>query len=270
MLAAILILCIIGLVFGAGLAYASRVLTVEMDKRQEAIQEVLPGANCGGCGFAGCGGFAESVVSGKAALDGCPVGGAKVAHLIASIMGQAVETSDRRKVARVLCQGSPQNCPDRFVYDGPADCRAAAAVAGGHKSCTYGCLGLGTCASVCAFGAITIGPDPLPVIDPALCTACGKCVKACPRSIISLEPEDARALLLCANRDKGKAVKEVCRVGCIFCSLCVKACPQQAREMVNNLAIVHHDKCDGCGICVGKCPTKSIEPIPGAERALAG
>ncbi|MBN2898133.1 MAG: RnfABCDGE type electron transport complex subunit B, partial [Clostridia bacterium] len=164
-----------GLLFGAGLAYASQKFAVEVDPRVIAIREAVPGANCGGCGFPGCDGFANAVVEGRAPVNGCPVGGPECAQAIAAVMGLEAGSSVKQ-VARVLCNGTGENCQDRFEYDGVMDCRAAVVTLGGPKSCSFGCMGLGTCVKVCPFDAIHVDEATgLAVVDPEKCTACGKC-----------------------------------------------------------------------------------------------
>lgn len=248
----------LGLLFGAGLAYASQKFAVEEDPKATAIRDALPGANCGGCGFPGCDGFAKAVAAGEAPVDGCPVGGEEVATSVAGIMG--VEAgSGGKKVAKVICNGDTTKCSDKFEYQGIQDCVAASAVQGGSKSCQYGCLGLGTCVDACPFDAIEIVDGRIAKIDPEKCTACGKCIEACPKNVIDMVPYEQSVVITCNNNEKGKAVKEKCSVGCIGCQICVKNCPTQAIEFKDNLAYINYDKCINCFVCVEKCPTKAIE-----------
>ena len=249
----------LGLVFGAGLAYASQKFAVEVDPRAEAIRDALPGANCGGCGKPGCDSFAKAVAAGEAPVDGCPVGGPDCAKALAEIMGVEVDTSSR-KVAKVICNGDSEKCKEKFEYHGVNDCVAASMVGGGgDKSCNYSCLGFGTCVKACQFDAIDITDGRIAKIDPDKCTACGKCIEVCPKSVIDMVPYDQSVVITCNNKEKGKVVKEKCEVGCIGCQICVKSCPFDAIDFENNLAFIDYDKCTQCFVCVEKCPTNAIE-----------
>ncbi len=245
-----------GLLFGSGLAYASKKFAVEVDPRVEAINEALPGANCGGCGFPGCGGLATAIVNGDAPVNACPVGGAETASKIGEIMGIQADAGEK-KVAKVICKGTCNNAKDKSEYYGIKDCRAAAMVSGGSKSCQYGCLGLGTCVNVCQFGAITI-QDGIAHIDKDKCVACGKCLEVCPKAVIAWKPYSQEVVVECNSKEFGKEVKSKCAVGCIGCKLCVKSCPFEAITFENNLAKIDYTKCTQCMVCVEKCPTKAI------------
>lgn len=243
--------------FALGLAVAGRVFSVETDPKVDAVEEVLPGVNCGGCGFAGCRAFAEAVSSGKAPTNGCPVGGARVAKLVAEILGVEAAAPVRR-VAQVLCKGGLEEAKQRGDYDGPEDCRLAHATQGGDKACAYGCLGYGSCVKACAFDAMYMSDNGLPVVVEENCTACGKCVEACPRDIIILVPEEQGVHIRCRNLDPGRFIRQVCSVGCIACQRCVKTCPTGAIYMQDNLARIDYDKCTNCRKCVEVCPMKTI------------
>ncbi|MCR4426573.1 MAG: Fe-S cluster domain-containing protein [Firmicutes bacterium] len=248
----------LGLIFGLSLGVAAKKLAVKKDPRVDEILGVLPGANCGACGFPGCSGFASAVAAGKAPVDGCPVGQAAVAHKVAAIMG--VECGDSQpKYARVLCLGDRANASDLFRYEGIRDCRAAAMTGGGFKGCAYGCLGLGTCVAACPFDAIHMSPNGLPVVDDSACTGCGKCVRACPRNIIELRTAEETVNVMCKSHARGPEVKQVCKVGCIGCGICAKNCPEKAIAMHDNLAVIDQSKCTRCGVCVQKCPVKCIK-----------
>jgi electron transport complex protein RnfB len=257
-----------GLLIAILLLVASMKLTVQVDERETAVRAVLPGANCGACGFPGCDGYAAAIASGAAAINKCSVGGANVARSIGEIIGQEAGAVDPM-VAVLICRGGKDVAGARFQYKGVADCRAAALLLGGPKACIYGCVGLGHCAKVCPFGAIIVGGNGLPVVDERKCTGCGNCVRGCPKGTLVLVPRTKLVILACLSHDKGKAVKDVCKVGCTACNLCVKVCPAQALTMDNNLPVMDFTKCIDCGICVHKCPTRSfIDRAPGRPKAV--
>lgn len=247
----------LGIVFGSLLAFASKKFYVEVDERQTQIRALLPGANCGGCGFPGCDGYAEACVSGTAKPNKCAAGGPDVAAKIAEILGVAAEAAEPM-VAYVKCRGSIDKTLKDCVYIGFDDCRSAAVVPGrGPAACAFGCLGYGTCVKVCAFGAIKIA-DGLAVVDQEKCVACGACVEECPRGVITLVPKKSKVHVGCSSPLKGPFVKKICSTGCIGCTLCVKTCPKQAIEMKGSLAVIDPSKCVNCGLCVSKCPVKAI------------
>ncbi len=246
----------LGFIFGGGLAYAAKVFSVEKNPKIEEVAEVLPNANCGACGYAGCNAYAEAVVEYDENITLCIPGGKEVADKIAQILGKkAGETV--AKVAYLKCKGTHALAKDKAIYNGINDCKAAVLVAGGNKVCEYGCLGLGTCEKVCPFDAIHIGEEGLPVVDDEKCTGCGVCVEACPKNVLDLMPKDNKVYLACSSQDKGKTVKDYCKVGCISCTLCVKKCPVGAISMKGNLPVIDFEKCTNCGVCVHICPTKS-------------
>ncbi len=267
----------IGAVSAAMLAVASRAFHVDEDPRIERISEILPGANCGGCGFPGCAGFAKAIVEGRADLAGCAPGGNELAKKVAAILG--LEATERvRLVARVRCGGTPAACGSRFVYKGVSSCKGAALLSeGGIKACPYGCDGLGDCVAACPFDAIHMGPDRLPIVDIEKCTACGKCVTACPKGVIALEVHAGRAVLHCHTRLPAKEVRKICTVGCISCKACVRACPYDALDWDQNLPVFDYAKCKSCGLCIDACkpgcliPLQSIDPVAKEEgkRLLA-
>lgn len=246
----------IAVLLGGVLGVAAYAFKVDKDERVDEIIEALPGANCGGCGYAGCAAFAEAVASGKAKPGGCPVGGAKTAAKVSKIMGES-EDSFVRMNAKVLCGGTCDKAPMRYEYKGVWDCAAAARLGGGPKACQYGCLGMGTCVRACKFDAIHV-IDGVAVVDEEKCTACGQCVKSCPKRIIELVPTENKHWVICSSKDKGAVVRKVCSVGCIACGLCVKACKYDAIHVNNNLAKIDYEKCVDCGECAKVCPTKCI------------
>lgn len=246
----------LGLIFGLGLSFASKKFAVEVDDRVAMVREILPGANCAACGQTGCDAFAECVVAGTCAANGCPVGGAEVARKISEILG--VEAADVEvKTARVICGGTTQTCRSKFNYEGIEDCAAAANLYGGPQSCSYGCVGMGNCARACPFGAIVV-EDGLARVIQSKCTGCGKCVSACPKRIIELIPVCCEYTVKCSSLDRGNIVRQNCDVGCIGCGRCTKACPEGAIKLNGTLAKIDPQICKNCGECAKVCPTKSI------------
>lgn len=247
----------LGLAFGLLLAVAAEKFRVQVDPRVEMVRDALPGANCGACGYPGCDGYAEAVVSGEAKPNMCAPGGASVATAVAAIMGLSAEDVVKR-VAFVKCKGSPDVAKTRYIYDGVMDCREAVVLPGsGPKACVFGCLGLGTCVAVCPFDAIHI-ENSLARIDENRCVGCGLCVASCPKGVIELVVQDKRVRVACNSHHRGLDVKNVCQMGCIGCGLCSKVCPEGAITMEDNLPVIDQSKCTQCGKCVEKCPTKSI------------
>lgn len=255
-IATVLIGCV-GLFVGIFLGVAGIKFAVKVDPREEEVLEVLPGNNCGGCGYAGCSGLAAAIVKGEAPVNACPVGGEPVGNKVASIMGVEAEAGER-KVAYVYCQGDCDKANNDYEYSGVEDCAMMAFVPnGGPKSCNYGCLGYGSCVKSCQFDAIHI-INGVAVVDPDACKSCGKCVEACPKHLIELIPASAEAKVTCANKDKGPVVMKACQVGCIGCGICKKNCPGEAIEVTDFLAKIDYEKCINCGTCREKCPKKAI------------
>ena len=249
-----LILGVLGVAAASGLAMAARRFAVQVDPRVDRVQGALPGANCGACGCAGCSAYAEAVVAGAAPPGQCTPGGESVAKEVADIMGVQAEAKEK-EVAVLLCRG--RDVPARFHYDGLPDCRAAALLQDGPKACAYGCLGFGTCAAVCPFGAVKM-VDGLPQFDAEICVGCGLCVKVCPRNIIAVRPITHYVHVLCNSHDKGAAVKKLCESGCIGCKKCEKVCKFDAIKVENFLATIDYEKCRHCAACVKECPTGVI------------
>jgi ferredoxin len=197
----------------------------------------------------------------------CAPGKSAVAEKIAEITGKKAEKVEP-KIARVFCQGGTSLSQRKFIYTGVQDCTAAVLAAGGNKSCEYGCLGYATCMRACPFDAITMSADNLPIINPDKCTACGKCVAACPKQVIELAQASKAVVISCHSKDKGVDTKKKCQVGCIACGICVRTCPVDAIKIDNNLARIDHSKCIVCGLCVKKCPTSAIKDyIPVRPKA---
>lgn len=261
-LTAVAVLCVIGAVSSAILYIISQRFKTIEDPRIELVQEALPAANCGGCGFPGCNGFASAIVKSDT-MDGfyCPVGGQKTMDNIARILGRTADVSIK-KIAVVRCNGTCKNRPRTNIYDGASNCTIAAALYGGDTGCSFGCLGLGDCVDSCLFDAIHINPETmLPEVVEDKCTACGACVKACPKNLIELRkqgPKSRRIYVSCMNKDKGGVARKSCEVACIGCSKCQQVCPFDAITIENNLAYIDDDKCRLCRKCVPVCPTNSI------------
>ena len=247
----------LGIIFGAILGFASKIFAVDEDPRVGMVQECLPGANCGGCGYPGCGGLAAAIVAGKAPVNSCAPGGAKAAAAIAEVMGVVAEETEPM-VAFVKCGGTCDKAQNKYEYDGIDDCIMASQLAGASsKACAYGCMGLGSCVKACKFDAIKI-ENGVAVVNPDLCVACGKCVSTCPKKIIDLVPKKKKVKVQCSSKDMGKAVMSVCSAGCIGCKICEKTCKFDAIHVIDNIAVIDYDKCKNCGMCANKCPKKVI------------
>jgi RnfABCDGE-type electron transport complex B subunit len=248
----------LSLVFGALLGFSAKKFAVKTDPKAEKIKSILPGVNCGACGFPSCGVFAETVANEDSGNKRCPVGGPATAAEIAKTMGvDPLVTS--RKVAFIKCNGLDDNVKRNYIYDGPKSCIAASQLAtGGNKSCIYSCIGLASCKNVCPFDAIKLA-DSIAVVDSKKCTACGKCVTVCPKNLIELVPHKKKVRVLCNSRDNGRLVRRNCRGGCIGCAICQKICPSGAIIVKDNLARIDYDKCTLCKVCINKCPTKAIK-----------
>lgn len=265
MIVTILFLAIVGALAALLLFVVSKKFHVEEDARIELVNEALPGANCGGCGYPGCSGFARACVEAES-MEGlfCTVGGNDTMLKVADILGRtAVEAEPQLAVVR--CNGSCDARPKVNQYDGASSCAIAAATYGGETGCTFGCLGLGDCTLACGFDAIKMNPlTGLPEVDEERCTACGACVKACPKMIIELRkkgPKGRRVFVSCVNKEKGGVAKKACDNACIGCSKCFKECKFEAITIANNLAYIDPNKCRLCRKCVEACPTGAIHEI---------
>lgn len=251
-----------GILIGILLGIAGEKLKVEVDEREEKILGVLPGNNCGGCGYPGCSGLAAAIVKGEAPVNQCPVGGASVGTQIGEIMGVKADEGGR-KVAYVMCSGNCEKAKDSYEYSGVMDCQSAVYAPGqGPKACNYGCMGFGSCVKACPFDAIHI-VDGIALVDEEACKACGKCIAACPKHLIEFVPYQAPVKVACHSQDKGKDVMAACAAGCIGCHLCEKNCEHDAVHVENNIAHIDYEKCVACGACVEKCPKKVIHKIAG-------
>ena len=261
----IVILTVLGLLLALVLFLVASKFKVEEDPRIDEVEKAMPGANCGGCGYAGCRAFADSAVKAPN-LDNhyCPVGGNEVMKKVAGILGYEVKEK-APQVAVVRCNGSCANRPRTNIYDGAQSCRVKAALYAGDTACPFGCLGCGDCVSACQFGAISMDPETgLPVVDEKKCTACGACAKACPKHIIELRnkgPRGMRVYVSCANKDKGGIARKACTAACIGCTKCAKVCPHEAITIADNLAYIDFTKCRLCKKCVAECPTGAIHAV---------
>ncbi len=261
----ILALCTIGVTAAIILYFVAQKFKVEEDPRIDEVEEVLPAANCGGCGFPGCRGFAEALVKADdISTMNCPVGGSAVMAQVGSILGHEVKAS-APMIAVVRCNGTCENRPKTNQYDGAASCSIASSLYSGNTGCQNGCLGLGECVDACNFDAMYMDKETgLPVIIEDMCVACGACVKACPKDIIELRkkgPKNRRIFVSCVNNDKGGVAKKACNAACIGCGKCAKACPFDAITIENNLAYIDYNKCKLCRKCVAVCPTQAIHEL---------
>lgn len=298
-LPAVLWLASLGVTFSVVLAWASRRFAVEEDPRAEQVLEMLPGANCGGCGHPGCREFAAAVVQGKTSPGTCVAGNSEMVLNICSLLGVKAEGEQTPMTAAVHCQGDREKTTDLFDYCGIEDCRASIVLARGPKKCVFGCLGLGSCARACPFGAIKMAQNGLPMVDDNLCTGCGICAATCPKGIIELIPKDQKIYLGCSSHDRGKKVKDTCTVGCTACGICAKVTAGEGIEIKDNLPAIDYEKgpnlviavhkcpqhcfvdkikvrakvaigtdCNGCGQCNQLCPMGAIEGEPGKRHSV--
>ena len=265
---AILIVLIIGIIVGAVLSAAAVIFAVPVDKKAAEISELLPGANCGACGFSGCSGYAAALSKGEAKLGLCSVGGQSVVDLIAPILG-AEGAEITPKTAFVRCSGDLDNTSKIGEYEGIRSCAAAKQLHGGMGKCTYGCIGFGDCVSVCEYNAISI-QNGVAEVDSDKCKACSACVNVCPQNIITIEPKTPHPIVKCSNCDKGAYTRKVCKTGCIGCMKCMKVCEYGAITIENNLSRIDRDKCTGCMKCVEVCPSSILNSqfaMRNADRA---
>jgi RnfABCDGE-type electron transport complex B subunit len=250
----------LGFIFASGLAFADRKLRVDENPLIGKINEALPNANCGGCGYAGCYDFAVKLVEGNAKPNGCPVGGEETTQNVAELLGIDSESIVKMKPV-VLCRGGKTEAFNKNAkYIGPSNCKTEIIISGGDKLCFYGCLGGGDCVSACQFNAIFINENGLPEIINEFCKGCGMCVKACPRNIIEMHPLNRNIFIFCKNEDEPKRSKEVCSVSCIGCGICARK-SDGGIEMINNLAIINYDSTDLSKIPIEKCSTGAIKTL---------
>ena len=274
----ILTLCVLGVLAAVILYFVAQKFRVEEDPRIDEVEKMLPGANCGGCGFAGCRGMADALVKRDDISElFCPVGGSDCMKAIAGYLGKAA-AEKQPEVATVRCGGTCEKRPRTNEYNGARSCAVAASLYVGETGCAFGCLGFGDCVAACAFDAIHMNPQTgLPEVDPDKCTACGACVKACPKMVIELRkkwPKNRAVYVSCVSKDKGAVVMKACKAGCIGCGKCEKVCAFGAITVANNLAYIDPQKCKLCRKCVNECPTGVIklvgmDPLPKEPKAPA-
>ena len=252
----IIILAVLSLVFTILILIVNKMCTVEEDPRIEEVANNLAGANCGGCGFAGCSDFAKAVVEGRADPSLCSATTSENKKAISKILG--VEIKDVGPLMAVVkCMGSLDNTSKKFDYVGGKTCAMQNMLSNGDKVCEYGCLGGGDCVHACTEGGVSVD-NGLSYTDKNACVGCGACVRSCPKNLIILIPKSAKVYVACSSKQKGKDVIASCKNGCIGCGLCAKNCPENAIVMENNLPVIDYSKCVGCGVCADKCPRKCI------------
>jgi Na+-translocating ferredoxin:NAD+ oxidoreductase RNF subunit RnfB len=259
----------LGILLGVLLAFAYRFLRVPEDPRQQRVEQLLPGTNCGGCGEPGCRAFAEAVIAGKRPPSGCTVSSPEGVAAIAAFLGVEAGTLDR-KVARLHCAGGRAQAVQIAAYEGFESCRAAHVTGGGGKGCSWGCLGLADCQVACSFGAITMNGNGLPVVAPDKCTACGDCVVACPRDLFELLPLRQPLLVQCRVPLAGEAARKLCAVACDACGRCAQDAPPGLIRMVDNLPVVDYTQNVDAGPApTFRCPTSAIQFVPKGQFSAA-
>lgn len=252
---------LVALILGLLLGFFKKMFSVPVDEKVAKVREVLPGANCGGCGYPGCDGFAAAVAAGEASADGCAAGGAETAKKVGEVMGLAVDAES--KVVILACRGSKDAAKARGFYNGLKNCAAAHLAVNGTKMCQYGCIGFGDCVNACQFDALHLEEDGLPHVDYTKCTGCGMCVQACPMHLLSKVPVSRKgAVALCSNHTDNKpSVLKNCKVGCIKCGKCERNCPEKCLKLVNGIPEIDYAKCTSCGTCIEGCPTHVLKLV---------
>ena len=252
------IIAILAIIFGLLIVLVHKFTYVKEDERISKTTEKLSGANCGGCGFAGCADFAKALVEGRTTLDSCNATDNDSKKEIALYLN--IDYNDSVDKMAVVCCNGGINAKDKYNYVGEKDCYKCNALFGGFKSCQEGCLGFGTCKNACEYNAIQI-KNGVAVVDKNLCVGCGACINKCPNVLIEYVPKTAKVYVACSTKCVGKSAVENCKVSCIGCGLCAKNCPSNAIEMKNGLPVIDYEKCTGCEVCVNKCPRKCIKTL---------
>lgn len=253
-----IILGIMAMIFGVILAIAAKKLAVLNDDKVDRVLELLTGANCGACGYAGCEAFAKALVDGKTDVSECPSTAANKENStkISELLGSEMTDIEKTKVV-CACNGG-NRCLDKYEYQGYGDCLSIEILAGGRKACDSGCIGAGKCVDGCAYNAINMLGDGVATISQEKCIQCGFCIKICPKKVMKRISGDAKIYIACSSCEKGKGVRNMCSVGCIGCGLCARVCESGAIEMRDNLPVINYKKCTNCKKCVEKCPAKCI------------
>lgn len=249
-----------GLISGVLLTVASKVFEVKVDERIEKIGEVLPQANCGACGYAGCGDYANAIIEKNAPSNLCKPGGIKTAEAISKITGSDNSAEIIPEVAVLHCSGDCRATGIKYNFTGIRTCASVKRFYSGNSTCSFGCVGFGDCINVCEFNAITIRDD-IAHINPDLCFGCGSCAKVCPNGLISIKPKSNKTVIRCSSKDNGKVTKLNCKNGCIGCKMCEKTCESGAITVTDFHASIDYSKCTDCGKCAEKCPVKVIERV---------
>lgn len=264
----VLIVVAAGVVASVLLVIASHVFHVPVDERISAVREILPGANCGGCGFAGCDDYAAAVVEDEnTSCSACTVGGAECAEKIAEILGRNAGAAEK-EVAQVMCNGTYDASKKILEWQGLQSCKGAKTFFNGNSACSYGCIGLGDCVEVCQFDSIGV-LNGVARVNREACVACGACVRECPQGIISMVPYKSQVHVLCRNMDKPAQTRKQCLNGCIGCGKCAKVCKFDAITIENNLATIDPIKCKNCGMCMKECPTGAINSFNERHAKMA-
>jgi len=255
----VMAITVLGSLFGLGLALAGKKLAVEKDPMIKAVEDIMPQTNCGACGFPGCAGYAVAIVEAGEEISLCPPGSDALIKRLAALLGKESVDGGEKMIARILCSGDSYNSKQKYSYAGITDCNQAVAMFGGSKTCSYGCVALGSCVRACAFDAIEITPEGAVIVLEDKCTGCTLCVPVCPKDIIEMVPARTQIYNSCSSHDKGGPVKKYCNVGCTACKLCEKACQDDAIHVKDQVAVFDYNKCTECGDCVVVCPTDSIQ-----------